>query len=122
MKPIDFERDIQFEDDIICCPCCGDEYLHQFKVEVGWRQEDADVRRHISTFSGVQMDVFPAQGVASPNGYGYRRSYVIITFDCENCSAISEMEIRQHKGNTHVSWVKAYEKEQYEKERYELLS
>lgn len=89
-------------DGMLFCPCCGDQYMHQRAVEVGWRHEDGPVTRHISTPSGVQTDQVAAKEVV----YGYRRQYIVVRLECEYCGLGFELQMRQHKGQTILTWVK----------------
>lgn len=100
---LDYEQG-GYSDALLKCPC-GDDYLHQVEVEAGWRPEDGDVTRTISNGESVRVDKVPAKNVSSPNGYGYRRQYIVIRFECEICGGKSELCIRQHKGNTYLYWV-----------------
>jgi hypothetical protein len=90
------------DDGILYCPVCGDPYLHQHEVEIGWRPEDGDAIRHTSNRHGVETDSVPADEVQ----YGCRRQYLVMRLWCEFCGDGFELELRQHKGATVLSWVK----------------
>lgn len=95
-------------DGILACPVCGGCYLHQHEVEAGWRVEDGDVFRHVSSFNSTKTDVRTAKNVDIPNGYGYRRNYLVLRLECENCGHYGiELCIYQSKGQTMLEWVSA---------------
>jgi len=79
------------------CPSCGFNYLHQGRVEVFERAEDAETGTRVVVDSGkVEVDD-SMLGNPSP-----RRDGVRIHFWCEGCKSLPYMEIVQHKGNTYV--------------------
>jgi len=91
------------------CPRCGGEYLHQHRVEVWDREEDASEGHHVQVFGGKvtvdgRMDRNP-----SP-----RRDGASVFFFCEKCTAEPRLDIFQHCGQTIVQWgVRTHKK--YEK-------
>jgi hypothetical protein len=90
------------EDGFLYCPGCNDQYLHQREVEVGWRPEDGNAIRHVSSPAGIVEDRVPAAEITR----GYRRDWIVMRFQCEYCGHGFELQIRQHKGQTILSWVK----------------
>jgi transcription elongation factor Elf1 len=97
------------DDGLLHCPICGGSgYLHQYEVEVGWRAEDSDGVKDVSSHDTVRREPLNARNVASPGGYGYRRQYLVIRFYCEVCGHDGiELCIWQHKGQTYAEWVSA---------------
>ena len=84
-------------DDVLLCPACGGDYLHQGKVEIFNRSEDADEGAHVSVLGD---DVRVNRDLAgNPSA---RRHGMTINFTCELCPAQIQMDISQHKGNTYV--------------------
>jgi len=87
---------LQFTDgDILQCPQCKENYLHQRKVEVFERKEDEE--RGICvvvTRNNVEMDTSMEGNPSS------RRQGICIHFECEICNAHPVMFIAQHKGFT----------------------
>jgi hypothetical protein len=81
------------------CPKCGDEYLHQFRVEVFDRSEDSLTGAKAVVESGATT--VSASMVGNPSR---SRDGVRIHFDCETCGATYPLAIAQHKGQTLVSW------------------
>jgi len=89
-----FLGDIEQETILRCAGCDGD-YLHQVKVDVFERREDADEGIHASiTGSGMTVD---SDLTDNPSG---RRHGLTIRFACEFCSTESVVTIAQHKGQT----------------------
>lgn len=90
------------------CPDCGEVNLHQDRVEVWNRPEDADEGTHVVVVNdsvGVDPDM-------SKNP-SRRRQGLSIEFFCEHCSCNEKgnlddkryvLDIVQHKGTTYVSW------------------
>jgi len=101
-----FEKVRIDSNDEIVCPVCGEGYLHQTEIEAGWRHEDKDGLRHTSGLDGAEVSRLEGKDISSPYGYGYRRDYLVIRFDCECCGSQGiELCIWQHKGRTGISWV-----------------
>ena len=90
---------IRFKDEALCCPHCGDDYLHHKEVEVFDRLEDADVGAHVIVMRGVAR--FDASMVGNPSS---RRGGMRIRFYCESCAMRPYLVISQHKGQTLVFW------------------
>ena len=91
-------------EECLACPECGDGYLHQLRVEVFWRDEDAppaDQKRVDSRKADHGWEVrFPA-GRRNPSR---RRDGLLVDFVCEQCGGLQTLAIAQHKGNTLVYW------------------
>lgn len=83
---------------VLLCPRCGGDYLHQIRVELFFRDEDAKEGVHvIADIEGYTADR-EVKGNPSPRRQGMR-----ITFECELCeegSPNSILDIYQHKGQT----------------------
>ena len=88
---------------ILNCPACGGESLHQERVTAYFRHEDSDV--------GMVVEVDRETVMANANGDcitgnpSARRDGIVIEFSCENCSVIPRLAIVQHKGTTYFEWL-----------------
>jgi hypothetical protein len=99
--------------EVVLCPHCGGNNLHQTNTTIYERGEDADKTR-VMAQSGNEMVVtdFPSQDVLNPSR---RRHGLIIEFWCESCHSGSDdaetltnphrLAIFQHKGCTFMMWV-----------------
>jgi hypothetical protein len=84
------------------CPCCGSEYLHQCKVTVFNRSEDADPTSVTMVVGGLATThLRPSEGCGNPSS---RRQGTAIEFNCEGCLNRIELTLVQHKGATHIGW------------------
>jgi len=92
---------------ILKCPKCGYDCLHQALVEIYQRDgEDAPNGFAVSIdYSSMKLKT------SQENNPSARRDGIRIYFICEECSAISEqnyklmpLTIVQHKGNTFIEW------------------
>jgi len=94
----------QFSNDnpeLLCCPFCGDSYLHQGQVEVFNRLSE-DAPSVAVTINGAEI---PYLGAAGRN-LSSRRQRLLIYFECEFCGPLPlSLGIWQHKGGTFVRWV-----------------
>lgn len=77
------------------CPACGNNYLHQDRVEVFGVTRSQAV---FITQDGVRVS-HDTTGNPSREREGLR-----IQFHCENCEADLWLRIYQHKGNTNIGW------------------
>ncbi|MBN2759810.1 MAG: hypothetical protein JXQ79_04865 [Rhodobacteraceae bacterium] len=87
---------ISFQENTLHCPSCDGVYLHQGRVEVFNRAEDADEGTHVVDTDTVQADRNLA---GNPSN---RRQGLKMNFFCETCHADVWLLIYQHKGNTFV--------------------
>jgi len=95
---------VTIEDKALCCPSCGERYLHHDKVEVFERdREDADTGISVSV-SKKKAKIGRSQG-GNPSS---RRDGIGIRFWCETCKAIPTLAIYQHKGNTVIEWLQRH--------------
>jgi len=84
-------------DNVLHCPFCDFDYLHQFKVEVFDRVEDSITGYHATIEAmGVIID---SDMKNNPSG---RRDGVKVWFYCEGCDKVSFATIIQHKGRTFI--------------------
>jgi len=98
---------LEGDENSLCCPRCGFDYLHQAAVEVWNRGEDEKIEGVRITADG---DIVKATG-RNPSP---RRDGVSIAFSCEECSCdedgnadestVGELVIFQHKGQTYIEW------------------
>lgn len=85
--------------DLLLCTSCGGGCLHQKKVEVFDCDEGNEIGIHaIVNEKSIKTDR-NCKGTPGTNG----RSGVIIMFECEMCSNVTELIIKQHKGETHIN-------------------
>lgn len=89
---------------ILCCPGCGNGYLHHDTVVVYERfTEDGPGRIVAVTHEkGEKVVVLDKEAVASEL-MGRRNGFRVL-FSCENCPRRSVLSLMQHKGNTYVEW------------------
>ena len=107
-------QDAELEDNILICPQCGSNNLHQGTVTVFNRNEDGKhtevtcVQAHTDTSTVIVTD----ETTSNPSP---RRHGMLIEFECEHCYAWGEGEtipdrlvlaVYQHKGLTLIEWVK----------------
>lgn len=82
---------------VLVCPACGGDYLHQEKVEVGFRRVEDETLSSVAITSRLGTSL---HGLTVPG----RRDAIRIYFDCENCARSLRMLIKQHKGQTLIEW------------------
>jgi hypothetical protein len=84
----------------LLCPACGDNHLHHILVIAFERDsEDAPTRVIVVQQDSSVRDV----GELGKNPSS-RRNGIAIRFWCENCDALAELTLAQHKGATLVGW------------------
>jgi hypothetical protein len=90
-------------DNTLCCPICGDVYLHSGSVRIWNRDEDQNPAPLIAfdeATGGVTMDIVSQENNPSP-----RRHAIEIDFQCEGCGmAQRTLRLVQHKGVTEMTW------------------
>jgi hypothetical protein len=100
-------EDAQLEDNILLCPRCSSNNMHQGAVTVFNRVEDAkDVRvTAITPDSDAVTTTITNQTTSNPSP---RRHGLLIDFECELCFDHGKLTLAvyQHKGLTMVEWVK----------------
>lgn len=79
----------------LLCPECGSCYLHQRVTDIYEREEDAPFGKHTTVRRHETVVTTDMSGNPSS-----RRQGLVITFECENCDAIPQFAIYQHKGLT----------------------
>jgi len=96
------KREIKLADGLrLVCPVCESEYMHQGRVQIFWRKEDAEEGQYIAcgpSLTTVNKEA-PMTGCPSP-----RRSGLLVTFECEGCDSEPELAIYQHKGESIFLW------------------
>lgn len=80
------------------CPNCGSSYLHHGKITVHHRESE-DGPTISTSVDGAAID-----DKASGDNPSIRREGLVIDFTCEECSALPQLCIAQHKGSTHIFW------------------
>lgn len=101
----------EFGEDILACPECQDENLHQKDVEVWNRREDSVTGHYVKVwFNGGLLSDTDVSKNPSP-----RRQGLSITFECEQCyfDAVDGgeqngktfiLDIIRYKGGTTIRW------------------
>lgn len=79
------------------CPECGSCYLHQIATDIYEREEDAQFGKHTKVRRNETVVDTDMSGNPSA-----RRQGLVITFECENCDALPQFAIYQHKGCTYL--------------------
>lgn len=93
---------------VLKCPRCSGEFMHQGRVTVFDRSEDAEYTAVTTVDCGLSAThLLPSGETDNPSS---RRQGMSIAFECELCEGGIELTIAQHKGHTHVGW--RYEPEQ----------
>ena len=105
-----------FMDDVLVCPAdgCEGEYLHQERVDVFFREEDAESGMYSSTTRNVTI-VHDDMHTDMDKNPSHRRDGIAIYFTCEQChlgmnvadiedEEFHVLEIVQCKGNTVIKW------------------
>lgn len=108
LKPVKIER-VSIEKPYshnLCCPSCGDIFLHHRAVHVFNRDQDEEI--------GMETVVFEEEShtrVSNCDGNpSLRRHGVAIDFHCEHCNngdsdgLVAQLCISQHKGSTGIFW------------------
>lgn len=81
----------------ISCPSCDNENLHQGRVEIFQRVEDAPHGLHISAENETATI-----DSGMKNNPSSRRSGMNVHLSCEHCDHKSVLIIYQHKGMTYI--------------------
>ena len=85
----------------LCCPVCGDVWLHQSTVDVYVNlttDRPSDTGIHVTVGIPVQVDTDISKSPSS------RRNGLRIEFECETCGPVAPLAIYQHKGETFIKW------------------
>ena len=90
------------EMDMLKCPGCDNEYLHQNIVNVFCRDEDKDVM--LVTVDNISGDIQTTKNAHPKNNPSPRRQALSILFKCELCNHAPVLTILQHKGGTYIHW------------------
>lgn len=93
----------------LCCAACGGHCLHHYRVRVYDRREDrptcvvTDVVDHMPSESSETPAHLQVRTEDNRDNPSARRGAVSVMFWCEFCSAITRLDIAQHKGSTFVT-------------------
>jgi hypothetical protein len=80
------------------CPHCGCEFITPTSVNVYSRREDMQMGLHVAVeFYSLSSTATIDDLAGNPSP---RRSGVTITFACEGCHRVTEIDFAQHKGET----------------------
>jgi hypothetical protein len=95
---------VKIEDDsTLCCPYCGEQYLHHREVTVFRRIEDDPDTEEVTVSTQPATAPTVAMEVECLNPSS-RRDGLAITFECEHCLERPEFAIAQHKGQSFMAW------------------
>ena len=108
LKPVEIERvsdDPYWHD--LCCPSCGEIFLHHGAVRVFSRGQDEETGLE-TVVSDRESHTFVSSCCDNPS---LRRHGLVIDFHCEHCSqgrsmdhVVGQLCISQHKGHTGIFW------------------
>lgn len=87
------------EENVLTCPHCSSEYLHQVSAEVFFRDHEDSEKGNAYFIATNQLFQ-----IAMKNNPSTRRDGIRIHFTCEGCPTPSSLEIVQHKGITYTQW------------------
>lgn len=105
---------LNFVDEMLCCPACAHVNLHHERVEVFERSEDDERGVHV-VVDGVHVSHVDASDASvkvdmdltgNPSS---RRNGLLVHFYCEMCSWKSVLSLYQHKGATFLELKKSEE-------------
>jgi hypothetical protein len=88
----------------LVCPQCGYLNLHQGRVTVFDRSEDARMTVVNTVDGGRTSTHLLPNPITNPSS---RRHGLAIAFSCEHCGDGLELTIAQHKGSTEFAWRRA---------------
>lgn len=86
--------------EILHCPNCSGEYLHQYQVDATWRRDEnkgGTVYRSSKRMQSTEE--------LKPSEIPHRRDNLVVKFFCEECDSRPQLMIYQHKGNTLTEWI-----------------
>lgn len=90
-----------FDETMLRCPACGSIHLHHNKVDVFERRhEDSAEGFHVAVDCDAASATVDKSIAGNPSE---RRGGISITFWCEQCEAISRLDLVQDKGRSLVS-------------------
>jgi hypothetical protein len=93
-----------FSGPVLLCPACREPYTHQGSVTVFGRAGEDTPTRAITVTPGAETAHIVESRQAEQTNPSGRRDGVAIRFWCEQCPAVSELLIHQHKGFTYIRW------------------
>ena len=100
-------EDARLEDNILLCPRCSSNNMHQGAVTVFDRSEDAEHVKvtAVSRDSEAVTTIITNETTSNPSP---RRHGILIDFECELCfdHGKQTLAVYQHKGLTLIEWVK----------------
>jgi hypothetical protein len=91
------------DDNILCCPQCGNDYIHQ-SDEVFLMQNVMDQSGSIPLITKADMNK-NYRRIDGDIKLPYRGNSIAVKFCCELCDNTSFLYISQHKGNTHIDFI-----------------
>lgn len=87
------------EDGLLCCAGCGGTYLHHDRIEVFNRSKEDALTGVRVRVAGLRVATGPDAHKGNPSS---RRDGVAIRFWCEQCPALTDLLVAQHKGQTEI--------------------
>lgn len=99
MRPqyIPFSLNESDGDDVLACPCCGNEYTHLCNTTVHSRRDGEDGESDAINVTPAGF-IHVSKDIPNPS---LRRDAVVLHFDCE-AGCLFDLQFVQHKGNTYV--------------------
>jgi hypothetical protein len=87
----------------LCCPGCGDNFLHHDRVTIFDRCEDENECIVTEVNEDGHISIKKSDGLRNPS---VRRHGIAIRFWCEHCGPDNpfDLTIAQHKGETRLAW------------------
>jgi hypothetical protein len=87
---------------VLVCPACGGPHPHQGNVRLYDRSEDGE--ETVVTTVGNGHSTVDRVASSQTRNPSERRHGLAVAFVCENCTAVLELTLAQHKGVTLPEW------------------
>lgn len=84
---------------LFLCPHCGSNYTHQEEVRTYFRDKEDSPTGIAAVVDSSACRVLGSQS-GNPSG---RRDGLVIVITCEQCPALTHLQIYQHKGQTFIN-------------------
>jgi hypothetical protein len=86
--------------DVLLCPSCGENNLHQTSASVYFRDKEDSNEGNFVHLNNKYIEKIDNR--LNPSD---RRDGILIAFECEHCEADPHLTIVQHKGATYIEWL-----------------
>jgi hypothetical protein len=84
---------------VLLCPSCGENNLHQTSASVYFRDKEDSNEGNF-----VHLNNKYIEKIDNRLNPSERRDGILIAFECEHCEADPHLTIVQHKGATYLEW------------------